>query len=271
MMTRLLWTNIRVNLRFYLRNRLLTALAVVLIFIMGLFAIPSMLVTTASQRLVMVRQIVTELSLFGTFFTGLLGLLTVSHHLRNRSLKMVLTKPCPLEVWLLAHFLSAGLVAAALYTAVFVIGSTLSAVWHVPIQQGLAAMMTHDLLQAVSIFAFLVFLTTFMHPALAAVVVLLFQEGTFHNILVWVMAGLDVKSSPSAGLFFSATKYLLQSIYFVLPSWSPYSEKLIRLGRDLEFTRDQLPFLLSSITYWLILCSFCYFFATLLLKRRRFT
>jgi ABC-type transport system involved in multi-copper enzyme maturation permease subunit len=270
-MTRLLWTNIRVNLRFYLRNRLLTALAVVLIFMMALFAIPSLLVTTAGQRLAMVRQIVTQLSFFGTFFTGLLGLLTVSHHLRNRSLKMVVTKPCPLEVWLLAHFLSAALVAAGLYTAVFLIGSALAAVWRVPIQQGLAAMMTHDLLQAVSIFAFLVFLTTFMHPALAAVVVLLFQEGTFHNLLVWVMAGLDVKSSLSAGLFFSATKYFLQSIYFVLPSWSPYSEKLVHLGQDLEFTRNQLPFLLSSITYWLLLGSFCYFSAILLLRRKRFT
>src|SRR2546429_1744369 len=121
MMTRLLWTNIRVNLKFYLRNRLLTVLALALIFMTGLFAIPSLLVITTGQKLAVVKQIVTQLSFFGTTFTALLGLLTVSHHLHNRSLKMVITKPCPLEVWLLAHFLSAGLVAAGLYTAVFLI------------------------------------------------------------------------------------------------------------------------------------------------------
>src|SRR5438046_2078868 len=126
-----------VNFKFYWRNRLLLILALIMLFITLISSIPSMLVTTSSDKFTVVQSLFESLGWFSYFLIAALGVITISHHLRNRNLKMVITKPCPIEIWLLANVGSSLLVAIGLYAGVLLVASVLFLAWHIPFQWGL--------------------------------------------------------------------------------------------------------------------------------------
>jgi ABC-type transport system involved in multi-copper enzyme maturation permease subunit len=113
-MTELLRANILADFAFFRRSRLLLAFMLLFLLLTGLQSLPPLFANSGVQSFNALQQIFSELNGFLLVLCACLGLFIISSHLRNRSLKMVFTKPCPPALWLLSAFLSAVIVSLLL-------------------------------------------------------------------------------------------------------------------------------------------------------------
>src|SRR5262245_5825427 len=124
--------NIRVNLKFYRRNRLLLGMGLVFLLIALIFASGSLLFSTSTGHFELMHQLFDELSTFAFIFVAAVGLILITVHVRGRGVKLIFTKPCTPEVWLGSAFASAVLLAFILYSGIVALTFALSVYWGVP-------------------------------------------------------------------------------------------------------------------------------------------
>jgi ABC-type transport system involved in multi-copper enzyme maturation permease subunit len=137
MMGELLRANVLANFAYFRRSRLLLAFALVFMLLTGLSSLPTFFGSSGVQNFNSLQEIYSTMNEFLLIFAAGLGLFAVSSHLRNRSLKMVFTKPCSPAVWLLSAFVSTVAVTLLLHLVVLTSGVVLSLVWHLPVRGGL--------------------------------------------------------------------------------------------------------------------------------------
>lgn len=260
--------NLATNLRYYRRNRLLVAGAFTLLVLLGLFAIPTAIYSTAGQRFRMVGSLLQSFDLFTVLLIGVLGLVAVPAHLRSRSYELVVTRACPPETWLLSHYASAGLVAAGLCLTGFVLGGVMFLALDIPFQWGLAYLAVYTFCKAMILFSYLTFLAILLHPALAALVALLLQEGTFWTLLLWVGSGTSVTQSKAFLAFLSALEPVLRLAYAVVPTYAPYSSAAQRITATFRIEAGDLTHLGVAALYSAVLGLLLYLLTALALRRR---
>jgi len=259
--------NISANFKFYRRNRLVLLITLFLLFVLGLFSIPSIFFITPAKKFTLVQELVSMLAGFTIFITAALGILSVSYNLRSRCLKMVITKPCSMETWLLSHFISALIVCAALSVFILVLAFVLLFIWHIPLQWGIIYVVLDGFFRATIIFSYIVFLSVIFHPILAVLVALFFQADTFYGLAIWAKAGVAAGIVKKAYLGF--LEKLFYSFYMILPSMSPYSDKTKKIYLSFRVDAPDWKYLLYTFFYTLIVSAFFYLLADYFLKRRR--
>lgn len=269
-MAQLLWANIQANLLFYRRNRLLVAAAAFLVFLMGITSIPGMLFTSNTQHLELLKSVLHLVTGFGTVVTVGLGLMLVSQHIRDRSVKMVFTKPCPPEVWLLSSFLSAGLVAAVIYAGAFLISIFLFLLWSIPFQSGVVYILINGFFQAISFMAFATFLSVVFHPVLALFFLLIFQEGIFYWLKIVLTGGIKAVGDGGYAPLLKFIKIFVDALYMIWPSFSPYEAKMTQVSATLRGADADWTYLVLAILYASVLTALFYFLTDFVLKRKRY-
>lgn len=257
---------IRANLIFYRRNLLLLGLGIALLFFYSLSMISTLLFTSTSIRFDTVKQTFLGLNGMASTFTALLGLLTLYYHINNRSMKMILTKPCRPETWLLGTFLSTLLFSSFLYEIIFVIAFIIFSFYGYSFAQGLLYISVYYFISGLNIFAILTLLTVIMHPVIAAIVSLFFQETTFYGLLALVMSGLKLTPDNKMLLFL---KYTIYSIYLVLPQYDPFHDEIREVFETFRVTGADVVYLGYTLLYTIVLSSFCFFLTSYLLKKKR--
>ncbi len=262
--------NIQTNLTFYRRNRLLVAASVFIILILGLTLVPAMFFLSNTQRLEQVRVIFKQVNDFAMVVTAGLGLLLVSQHIRDRSVKMVFTKPCLPETWLLSSFLSAGLVALVLYAGSFLIASFLSAIWSIPFPTGIVFIFVNELFLAISLMAYVTFLSVIFHPVLAVMFVLVIQEGMFYWLKILIASGIKAAGTKPVFPLLKPLKFFVDAVYMILPTFKPYDEKTRQVYTSLRGSDADWNYLLLAIAYALALTALFYFLTAYVLKKKRY-
>lgn len=262
--------NIETNLVFYRRNRLLLAAVIFIVLVMGLTSIPGLLFSSKTQHLELVKSVLHLVTGFATIVTAGLGLMLVSQHIRDRSVKMVFTKPCLPEVWLLSSFLSAALVAAVLFAGSFLIASLLFAIWSIPFQSGVVYIVLNGFFQAVSLMAFATFLSVVLHPVLALFFLLVFREGLFYLLKVFLAAGIKATGDASVTPLLKLIKLFVDAVYMLLPTFSPFESKMTPLFASLRGSDADWTYLVLAIVYAVLLTALFYFLTDYVLKRKRY-
>ncbi len=260
--------NIETNFIFYRRNRFLVAAAVFIVLMLGITTLPSLFFMSSTKHLDQVRAIVHEVHGFAFVLTAGLGLLLVSQHLRDRSLKMVFTKPCLPETWLLASFLSAAIVAFVLYAGAFVIAVILSALWGIPFPSGIIYISINEFFQTLSLMSCVTFLSVVFHPVLAALFIFLFQEQTFYFLKMLLASG--VKAAGEHSLFLKLLKILVDAVYMILPTFSPYAANTHQIYTTLRGSDANWDYLFPAMAYALTVSALFYFLTVLVLKKKRY-
>jgi len=266
----LLWANIQTNFIFYRRNRLLVAAAVFIVLMMGLTSIPGFLFTSKTQHLELLKSVLQLVSGFGTVVTVGLGLTLVSEHIRDRSVKMVFTKPCPPEVWLLSSFLSAGLVAAVIFAGAFSISMPLFLIWGIPFQSGVVYILVNDFFQAISLMAFATFLSVVLHPVLALFFLLVFREGLFYWFKIILAGGIKATGDGAYAPLLKVVKMAVDTLYMIWPTFSPYESQMTQLSSTLRGSDADWTYLGLAIVYASVLTALFYFLTDFVLKRKRY-
>jgi ABC-type transport system involved in multi-copper enzyme maturation permease subunit len=235
-------------LLFYRRNRLLWLIAIVLIFSFLVTLVPALFLRTSSQRFEIVKMIFDYLNYFYFLFAAALGLVSVSSHLRDRSIKMVMTKPVRPEIWLGSHFVAAALVFIGLVVINLMVTSTLMLVWRIPLQSGLVMLAATTACRCLILFSFLTFLSALVHPVLAGVLALLFQDGLFYQLSTLTASAQRLAESDIYKSFLAAIKYGLLIIYKVLPVYSPFQAEFSSVEQSLRVESVHLlPFLWTAL------------------------
>lgn len=269
-MLRRLLVGIQVNLTFYRRNRLLLVVAVLLGFIFIISLIPSFLFETSTQRFAIVTTIFQPLDFFFFLFAAALGLVAVSTHLRDRSIKMVATKPLPPELWLLSHFLSACVLFLGLATSGLLLAGSLLLVWGIPLQTGLVYLSVVTVCKCSILYAYLTFLTTLVHPAVAGLIVLILQEQTFYQLSLFAASGQRLVESGVYRVLLGAAEQALYACYSILPIYTPFPQTVARIEASYRLASGDVWSLLWTIAYTLVLAALLYLLSLAALRRRRF-
>jgi hypothetical protein len=225
---------------------------------------------SSTKHLDQVRTIVQNIHSLAFVLTAGLGLLLVSQHLRDRSVKMVFTKPCLPETWLLSSFLSAAIVAFFLYAGAFIIAVFLSAIWGIPFPSGIIYISLNEYFQTIGLMAYVTFLSVIFHPVLAALFVLLFQEQTFYFMKMLLASGVKAAGEKAILPIVKLLKLLVDAAYMILPTFNPYADKTHQVYSTLRGSDANWNYLYLSIAYALTVSALFYFLTVLVLKKKRY-
>jgi hypothetical protein len=260
----LLLVNARVLLRFYARDRLLLALALLMLVIFGLTSVPTLLFQTATSRFETLRDLAATMNAFAFVFTPALGLIAISSHLRHRNLKMVVTKPCPPEVWLGAVFVSAGAIALVIHTVIAIATFLLSLAWGLPYQSGFLLLALEGLCESMTVLSVLIMLAVILHPVIAVFAAVFVNESLLYQ-LKFLAAGAQAGHWRG---WLLALQVLLDSVYTLLPLYDPLGERAARLRQTLRPEAGDWLHLLLGAAYTLVATAFFYAISTLALRRK---
>lgn len=256
--------HMRALFKFYRRSRLLLAIGLVYLGGIGISLIYLAAMRSGTGRFELVRSLFDRLNGFATLLTAALGLLVISTHLRNKSLKIVFTKPSPPDLWLAACVLSAATVSLAVHALTLTLVLGLSLAWGVPIQTGWAVLCAHGFLSALVLLGFVMFLTMAVHPAIAVLLALLLQEPTFY----WLRFTLAARIAGDWSTFYWLLERTCAAIYFVLPSFNPYGDRLESVSLSLRASADDARVVVYSAGYALACLVFFYALSAWLLRRK---
>ncbi len=243
--------------------------AVVLGFSFLVSLIPALFFQSSSQRFEIAKTVFEYWNYFVFLFAAALGLISVSSHLRDRSIKMVATKPVPREIWLASHFMAASIVVVALLAGNLLLTSLLFLAWKIPLQSGLLLLAATTACRCIVLFSFLTFLSVVMHPAMAAVVALVLQDATFYQLGILTASAERMTDLSWYKALLASIKYLLLIAYKLLPVYSPYAEEFAYVASSLRAEASHLaPFLWTGV-YTATFAGLLFLLTASVLGRRR--
>jgi ABC-type transport system involved in multi-copper enzyme maturation permease subunit len=259
--------NVRTNLVFYRRNRILVlfGLVTVLVLVISLVSFAF----TASKKFDLLHNVISMVEGFCFVFAAILGLLSVSHHVRNRSVKLVATKPFPLGGWVLSHLVSMLVVVVVVHLLILVVSFVMFAVWGMPFQWGLLVEMGSNILACTTIFAFLLLLSTIVHPVVAGLIALIFSPSSVHGMLTMLEVPRRFAEGGVLGAFYDAVAWFLTGLYYLLPEYFPFAGDLQTVFNTYRVTRFDVPYLVLTVMYTPIVTALCLFLTTAILCRKR--
>lgn len=265
-MMELVRANVFADFTFYRRSRLLFAFLLVFLLLMALSSLPPLFYQSGVQTFNVLQSIFYELNEFLLFFAGGLGLFIISSHIRSRSLKMVFTKPCTPAVWLTSALLSAIAVSGLLVGVVLAGAVTFSLVWHLPVRAGLAFISADTFVVSIQVIAYLMLLTTLVHPAIAVAVALVFNADLFYSMQTWAQAMIR---SGNKSVWLHAIERVFHFFYLVLPMFRVFGNKTENVFSSLRASQGDWKYVLYELGYSAALTAFCYFLALFLLQRKK--
>jgi hypothetical protein len=242
------------HLRFYARNRLLLAFALLVGAIALLTLVPPLVYGTDTTRFNALKQLTTTLYWFASFMTAGLGLLAMWSHISTRSVKLVLTKPSSPGRWVAAILLSAFLVSVTLHAAVTAITFSLSVVWGVGYPIGFVFVALHSLCGTMVVLSFLTVLATFVHTVIAGMLILReFIEAGFVG---------------HRGGWLSALQAILAGVYAMMPMTNPFEQHLQGVYGSLRVSGADWGYLAASAAYSAGATLFFWVVSVAVLRRR---
>lgn len=262
-----LTANVVTNLRFYRRSRLL--------ILIGLFVVVVFLITlvttavTASKRFDVVQACVSLAEWFLVMLAALLGLVTVSHHVRSRSLKLVVTHPCSMETWVFSHFVSAAVVVITLSATVAAVAFALFLAWDIPVQWGFLYVIAWGACTAMITFAFLLTLSSLVHPIVAAMIAAFFSPETVKWLLTLLQVQIETGPDGILRTINNGIKLLLSALYYGLPAYTPFADRVESLELSYRIAPGDTHALFVTAVYTLVMCSLMFFLTAGVLKRQR--
>jgi hypothetical protein len=265
-MTEILKANILANFAYFRRSRLLYAFIIVFFLLTGLSSVPALFIKSIIRNFDTLHSIAESLAVFLFLFSAVLGLFVTSSHLRNRSLKMVFTKPCSPALWLFSAFLSASLLSLALHAVVLFAVILLAWWWHLAVVSGLVFLFAIFFAYSVGIIAYLMLLGTIMHPAIAVVVAILFNASIFYSIWSSTL-GMSTYYKSSRALH--VLERLFYLLYMTLPISFPFSDQMRDSASTLRVMHGEWKYPAYALGYSLALSAFCYCVGLFALQRRK--
>jgi hypothetical protein len=262
-----LWLHVGSHLRLFRRSRIVLAVGLVIVGFWAIGVLPFLFGGTAGNRFNLLKQVSEQLTTLGWALSAGLGLFVTSTHLRNKSVQVILTRPGSPQIWLASVFLAALVVAAATQLAGALVTFALSLIWGVPYQVGFLYLAIDGVFEAAIVIAVLTTLGAVVHPVVALLAVVLFNEGTFGALRF----GLSMLVAQNqGGGFVAAVKAVVIAIHEALPMLDPFATQTRDVAQSLRVSGQAWGFLAATAAYSLAVTTICFLLSDLALRRRSF-
>jgi hypothetical protein len=262
-----LWLHVGSHLRLFRRSRIVLAVGLVLLGFWVLGLLPFFFNGTTGNRFNQLRLLSRQLAELGWLLSAGLGLFVTSTHLRNKSVQTILTRPGSPQIWLASVFLAALVVAAATQVAGALITFALSVLWGVPYQLGFLYLAIDSVFEAAIVIAFLTTLGAVVHPIVALLIALLFNESTFAS-LRFVLSMMAAQGQ--GGWLLATMKAVVIGIHEALPMLDPFATQTGDVAETLRVSARTWGFLGATALYSFVVTTICFLLADLALRRRSF-
>lgn len=259
--------NIKINIKFFRRNKLLISFALLFFLLasIGVF-MSSFYLSSSSKHFEMVKSIYSMLNMFTYVLSAGFVFFFISDHLKSRNVKMVVTKPCSPEAWLLSGFLSAALLALGIYLIILIFVVIFSLLWGIPLQSGFLFITLYSFIKSVILMSYISFLVMVLNPVVAVMVILFFNENTFYSLKFMVMSAVE---SGSDGLLMQLTKFIIDAIYMFLPIFAPYAKEIAPIEQSIRVGEGNWGYLLSSAGYMLVVATLFMLLSNYYLRKKK--
>jgi hypothetical protein len=269
---------IAVNLRYAWRNMVLIALILVFSGVTALQLLPFLigLMSTSTKKFDLVIMLYNQADLLLYLTIALLGLMSLSQELRNRSMKLIVTRPCRFETWLAGQYITAALITAVCHAALVAITSILFLVWGIENTPGLAVLGVYSFCQTLIVFAWILLLTSFLHPLIAAVIAFIVQEGFFWFLMNMTLSGVEQLRKAEISqkwliLGLEGLAQVFKAAYLLLPSFAPFQKEMAGFSGNLRLTPEVWSGFGGSLLYTAVLLVFTFAATSWILRGRRLT
>lgn len=261
--------NIKNNLKLYKRSKLLIVLGIIFFCFYGLITLPTLFMASSSSKLNVILKILNSFNGFSTIFLVILMLVGLISPIKNRSLKMIITKPCLPEIWLLSNYISAIFIAFLLNLVIFLIVSGLFLLWDMPFQWGLVYIFLHRFFQAIVLLSYITLLALAVDTWGAVVFGIFLTERFFFFFSNMFLALKDsVTNNFGKGILLVFQK-IFYFIYFLLPVSEPYSKETGTVSRSLRLVSSDWKYLAFSLLYTILISVFLYLLSAEFLNKKR--
>lgn len=265
-MTEAVGAHVRTHFRFFARNRILLAASAIFLVFAGLTILSATVWTTAGGHVALLQHVGQTLFGFLRFLAPGMALLLVFSHVRDRSLRVVLTKPQPGESWLLSGILAVALVAFALHVAVLGLETCLALVWKVPgVLPGLAYGALDSFVRSLVSVGYLTLLATLFHPVVALLVLSLVNEPTLGAIRE--MLALNVAASPGGVLSWLGER-VAAAAYYAVPMLHAFGSRTDQAVGAFRLTGETWLYLAARAGYSLLALAACFAVAAVAFRRK---
>ncbi|MDD5556565.1 MAG: hypothetical protein PHN82_04850 [bacterium] len=269
-MTGHLREQIRVQIVFFRRNRLIRAVGLFVGIILAVMLIPSVATRSSMTRFDLIRRIQQEIGRFAFVMGVALAVLTFYYHVSTRCIKMVLTKPCRPEGWMLSVFLSTVLACSSMHLLGLVLATILSLVWTIPFQTGIIFVAIEGIASSTVALSWAVLLATFLHPAVAVLIIMVIHERLLYWLMIVTMGAMDGTTDQVRLFMLRMVQQLLAACYVLLPTYSPLADKVKGVHLSYRVLAMDWVSLAGILGYALLFAAFCYVVSTLIFLHRRY-
>jgi hypothetical protein len=247
-MIRKLFLNIWLNLKYFSRSYLLLAVILVILYYVFTF-IPFI----ARNPIKSAVEIIIQMHVIVAITVASLSLLILNDPIKNRNLKLIITKPCPPEIWSLSCFLTVNLVSLALHLVIMAF-ALVSIMLHsdlklVPYIYGWVLSFTGLMIFS----SFILFLTSVIPPALAVVSLLILNNYYLFSLFDYCF---KYDGNVLLNIFYKVIGVILYLLYLLIPSFFPL-EKMndIMNGNNVDWAYlcvFSSYAVITMIFYWLL-------------------
>ena len=253
------------HLKFFQRNRLVLGLVVAGAALWMLGFVPFLMLESSGGKFERLKYLSSQMHALAWFYGGLLALIAISSHLRDRSTRLVFTRPNPPELWMASIMISASLVSLVVHglTVALILG--LSVAWGIPYQIGFLWIALDAAIETLVVISLVTMLGTAIHPVLAAFVMVIFNDQLFYFLYSMLAASIQ---AGGAGVWVSVGRSVIRIVYSVIPMLDPFSDKTQMVNASLRVRGVDWAFLAATAAYAATMTAFCFFAATLTLRRR---
>ena len=257
--------NVAVNLKFYRRNRLLLAIGLLFIFIVLLAVGSSLLFSTQGAQFTILHELYLQLVDYAFIFVAAVGLVLVTSTVRGRAIKLIFTKPCTPDTWVASAFASAIVLSFVLHAAILAFTLILSLSFGLPVQNGFFFFAGIGFFRSIIAMSYLTLLAMLMHPVLAVIVVLIFNEGTFGFLRTGLLA--SIRNDPDSFLL-PVLEKITFAFYVAVPMFSPFAGEYESAQASMRVEAGQWKYLAYTGAYAITLCGLLFLLTLAVLRRK---
>jgi len=131
---------------------------------------------------------------------------------------------------------------------------------------GLLFLSAENFVASLGLIAYIVLLATIMHPAMAAIVAIIFNADLFYQFDLWTKA---VIRSGSSSFWLRMIEAVFHVFYILLPIVFPFEKQTENIHASLRVLSGEWKYLIFSFGYALALSVFCYCVSLFALKKRK--
>ncbi len=262
----------KVNLKLYYRSKLILGVAGLLLLLTPLFGLNFFFQLGELGRFEMLQKIHGGILLFIYLLTGALGLVTLSRPLKQKTIKLIVTRPCSYEILIGSHFLSALGISLVAFLATTLGTSLLFPLLGITYQTGIWFVTFDWFIRASILFSVLMLLSLFVRPILAALITLFLNPSMIRHWLLTISARLEIMAKSQATGWLSFLRYLLIGLYGFLPVYGPLSGETSQIHSSYQVSQfGDWSYLFYAGLYALVIGSFCFWLVAFVLRRRNTT